>query len=89
MAGIIPGWDYLLVFPLIQQYLSSQGFPRRISTTAIQDFISDDPQIKNLRIVRMEWCIHHGIREFGYRKDSRSGNGYSLNNLGVIVPICV
>jgi hypothetical protein len=92
--GIADGWDYLLIFPIIKQYLLEQKskdphgrMPYRVSTTKILDYINENPAVKNNRIARIEWCINHSLREFGYRKDSVAGRSYSLTNVGVIVPV--
>jgi hypothetical protein len=92
--GIADGWDYLLIFPIIEQYLLEQKsrdpegrMPYRVSTTKILDYINENPTVQKSRIIRIEWCINHSLREFGYRKDSVAGRSYSLTNIGVIVPV--
>ena len=82
-------WDYQIAFPVIQKYLISHKFPHAVTNAAIggiYDSIIKEPIIVENRIVRLEWCIAHALRTFGYRKDSRCGHGYTKSNLGIIVP---
>jgi hypothetical protein len=92
--GIVDSWDFLLIHPLVKKYLLEQKsqdpqrrMPYSVSTTKVLDYIDENPTMKSHRIVRMEWCINHSLREFGYRKDSVAGRSYSLTNIGVIVPV--
>lgn len=80
------GWDHQITFPIIQKYLTDHKFPHAVTTTAIYDSIVKEPVIVEKRIIRLEWCIAHALRSFGYRKDSRWGHGYTKSNLGIIVP---
>jgi hypothetical protein len=80
------GWDHKIVFPIIQKYLSERKFPHAVTTTAIYDAIITEPIIQEKRIIRLEWCINYALRNLGYRKDSRTGRGYTKSNLGILVP---
>lgn len=84
--GIRERWDYLLIFPAVQRYLTSRGFPQGVSRSVIQDAILEYPEVSKYRIVAIEQCIGHALREMGYRKDSILGQGYSKTNLGILIP---
>jgi hypothetical protein len=80
-------WDFIIVFPIVQEYLIREKFPDLVYTDAILDTISKNPAIQQHRIVRLSWCIHMGLRQLGYRKLSVIGKRYEKTNLGIIVPI--
>ena len=83
MGSIRDSWDYLLVYPQVQNYLQDRGFPFFISCTRIQDYLEKVPELENQRIVRIEWDIAHALNEFGYRRVSNNGAGFVRTCLGL------
>lgn len=80
-------WDHIAIFPYIQNYLISKRFPHSVRSTEIQRHLEGNPNVQALRISRLEWCVSHALREFGYRRDSVAGPGFTKSNLGIIVPV--
>ena len=79
-------WDHTAIFPYIRQYLMSKRFPHSVRATEVQRYLENNTAVQTLRISRLEWCVSHALREFGYRRDSVAGPGYTKSNLGIIVP---
>jgi|GEM_PF-2932211 len=83
MGEIRVSWDFLLVSPLVLNYLKSREYPFFVSCTVIQDYLERLPEIASQRIVRMEWNIAHALNECGYRRISNTGKGFVRASLGL------
>lgn len=83
MGLIRDSWDYLLVYPLVLEYLRKGGYPFFVSSTVIQDYLELLPELQGQRVVRIEWDIAHALNEFGYRRISNTGKGFVRTCLGL------